>query len=106
MTNANQRDPREVELKLHIPPGVRAAIDRLPVFAGSAREDRHDVSTYFDTATHELLRKGLALRIRRSGNRLIQTLKTERAASSVADARGEWEWEVDSESPDLARLKE
>ena len=44
------------------------------------------------------------MRVRRSGNRRIQTLKSARLERSVASTRGEWEWAIDGEEPDLRRL--
>lgn len=104
MTNIPESNPIEVELKLHLPPGGRPALERLPVFREASAERRHEVSTYFDTPANDLLRTGVALRVRRSGNRLIQTLKSQNSGSGVAAWRGEWEWEVNGEHPDLARL--
>src|SRR5437879_4078244 len=104
MTNTPESNPIEVELKLHLPPGGRPALERLPVFREASAERRHEVSTYFDTPANDLLRTGVALRVRRSGNRLIQTLKSQNSGSGVAAWRGEWEWEVNDEHPDLARL--
>ena len=104
MTDIAERDPLEVELKLHLPPGGRPALERLPAFRDASAERRHEVSTYFDTPANDLLHKGVALRVRRTGNRLVQTLKSRDAGRGVAASRGEWEWEVDGEHPDLARL--
>ena len=47
-------DPREVELKFHLPPGSRAVLERYPVLAAAAAEHSHLVSTYFDTPDRAL----------------------------------------------------
>ncbi|MBV9824724.1 MAG: CHAD domain-containing protein [Alphaproteobacteria bacterium] len=73
-----------------------------PLAASPELCEEHTV--YFDTADLRLARKGLSLRIRRHGNRLTQTLKSSSDGGAVAAARGEWEWPVDQDVPDLARL--
>ncbi|RQP26239.1 CYTH and CHAD domain-containing protein [Piscinibacter terrae] len=65
---------REIELKFQVPPQARAAVDA--AVAGAARPPRVRLqAAYFDTADRALARVGLALRVRREGRRLVQTLK-------------------------------
>jgi inorganic triphosphatase YgiF len=93
--------PREIELKFSIPPAraadVAAAIESL---AGA--EPRALTSTYFDTEKGALRRARMALRVRRSGDSYIQTLKD---GGDGALSRGEWETPVKRPTPDLAALK-
>jgi inorganic triphosphatase YgiF len=53
-----------------------------------------------------LARAGISLRVRHAGGTRVQTVKLAGAASGPAVSRGEWEWPVDSDQPDLARLAE
>jgi inorganic triphosphatase YgiF len=96
--------PCEIEIKLRLPPGGEAALEALPMMRAAAPERRDEVSTYYDTPGRTLHAQGLALRVRRSGNRHVQTLKSAAAKNGPAGSRGEWEWEVESEAPDLALL--
>ncbi len=58
---------------------------------------------YYDTPDRTLFRHGLSLRIRRSGNRYVQTLKRA-PVHGQPFVRGEWEVLVDGAAPDLASL--
>jgi inorganic triphosphatase YgiF len=100
--------PREVELKLELDPvrsarpQARRGVGRLPGLKSGDRP-RHLVSAIFDTADHALQKSGLVLRIRRDGERRIQTLKAERPGGGTLD-RIEWECEVAGDAPDLAAI--
>src|SRR5689334_11801249 len=106
MKDTEPRDPLEVELKLRLPPGSRSQLEQVPAFHDAEAKQRHEMTTYYDTPGLELLQRGAALRVRQTGGRRIQTLKAQDRGNRVAAARGEWEWEVDADSPDLARLAE
>lgn len=96
----------EVELKLVAPAGSLGRLGEAPVVAQHAAGKgvvRHLVSTYFDTPDGDLFRKGISLRVRRSGSRRLQTLKLA-PSGHQAFARREWEEPIDGETPDLARL--
>jgi triphosphatase len=92
---------REVELKFLIGPEHLAEVEALPALRDAlGRAAQHHVSTiYFDTPDHDLWKKGFSLRIRKSGDRYIETIKQE-TASLIA--RGEWEKETNSATLDLA----
>jgi triphosphatase len=64
------------------------------------------VTTYFDTPDAVLDTTGLTLRVRRSGNRRVQTVKSRSNGRGVATSRGEWEWRVSQDEPDIGRLAE
>ena len=99
------RQPIETELKLTFPPEAANRLADHPAFkpqgANAPRSERI-VSTYFDTPSHELARSGLSLRVRAVGKRRVQTLKSSGANGGAAMSRGEWEWPVGDDKPDLA----
>src|SRR5258706_3426716 len=65
---------QEIELKFQVPAARRAAVDA--AVAGPAKAPRMRLqAAYFDTSDHVLAKAGLALRIRREGRRVVQTLK-------------------------------
>ncbi len=98
--------PIEIELKLRLPPGSREALEQLPLLQAVPAEQRRETTTYFDTGDQVLASHGFSLRVRASGNARIQTLKTSRSEGGAAAHRGEWEWPVDGDAPDLGRLVE
>jgi triphosphatase len=96
--------PREIELKLDVP------IHALPRLTGSSllksaatsgRKPATVVSVYFDTKNLKLHRKGISLRVRRIGRRLVQTVKQENGESAAFFARNEWEQDIQARQPDL-----
>ena len=96
--------PREVELKLAIPPASADELKaHLRALAADAKE-RHEVTTYFDTPDRLLGRGGISLRVRVAGGDRIQTLKAD-SQDGVAADRAEWEWKIERDKPDL-RLAE
>jgi len=98
--------PREVELKFQLPSGGRALLESSAAFAGVEIEQYHQLTTYFDTADNALDRVGWTLRVRRSGENRIQTVKTRGSERGVAASRGEWEWLIKQDEPDIGRLSE
>jgi len=99
-------DPREVELKFQLPPGSRAALESSPAFAAAHPKQHRQVSTYFDTPDSLLDEAGLTLRVRRTGNSRIQTVKSRSSGRGVATTRSEWEWPIDQDVPDVGLLAE
>lgn len=82
----------EVELKLAIADGAMAALRRDPLLArplshGSARL----LNQYFDTPELMLRRRGIALRIRKSGRTWLQTVKLTGTVEGGLSTRPEWE---------------
>jgi triphosphatase len=63
--------------------------------------NRNLVSTYFDTPKQKLHSHGLILRVRRTGDEYLQTVKTAAAGSF---ARGEWEAKVKGAEPDFHEI--
>jgi inorganic triphosphatase YgiF len=64
---------------------------------------RHLETVYFDTPDCALFNHGISLRIRRSGQQFVQTLKRS-PVHGEPFVRGEWETPVDSMAPDLSSL--
>jgi triphosphatase len=91
---------QESELKFTFVPDDLPKIKGLPLLRDALRKASYErlVSTYFDTPDNYLWKHGVSLRIRRRGQRLIQTLKQQKA--SALD-RGEWEEEVSQNVPDI-----
>ncbi len=93
----------EIELKLLVDADRMADFNAAPVIAANARNKgsrKHLKSVYYDTHERLLRRNGLSLRVRQSGARFVQTVKTD--ATDDPLRRGEWEANVPSLSPDLA----
>jgi triphosphatase len=93
---------KELEIKLELAPAGVPRLERIPLIrALKARPRRaNEVSVYFDTGSQKLHRKGLLLRVRRVGNRYIQTIKSN--GNSGLFERDEWEAEIAGRAPDLS----
>lgn len=63
----------ERELKLHVPDGAHTDIEKTLRAAGGRRVTLN--ARYYDTASRELAKAGIALRLRKEGRRWVQTLK-------------------------------
>lgn len=102
MTDAG--DPREVELKLRIPPDAlpRLMNHRLLRRLGKTGPvQKRMVSTYFDTPDFRLMRERIALRVRKIGQRHIQTVKCAPTVENGINSRNEWEREVTADRPNV-----
>jgi inorganic triphosphatase YgiF len=96
----------EVELKLLIPAGMLDQVREAPVIARNLHDGgapRRLESVYYDTSDRILYRNGCSLRVRRSGERYVQTLKRQ-PAHGRPFIRGEWETELEGVGPDPALL--
>lgn len=100
---------REIELALRVAeadlPAFLASTALARLRAGPDRV-RRLVSSYHDTADFALRAAGAVLRIRGTGRRRVQTLKTAPRAGDAAISRGEWEAPVAGPRPDLSLLPE
>jgi inorganic triphosphatase YgiF len=94
-------EPLEIELKLEIDAADAARFAEAPVLAGLKSERQDLLSTYFDTPDEDLRRKGYGLRIRRKGEKRIQTVKAEGEGAAGLFVRPEWECEVKGDRPVL-----
>jgi len=90
---------REIELKFLLDQqAADAVLAALPPGEATVKDL---VAVYYDTADHWLSRNGFGLRVRRSGEKRTQTLK-----SALGDdgGRDEWEWSVEADVADAALL--
>jgi inorganic triphosphatase YgiF len=95
----------EIELKLALPPRHATRIRRHPLLLEIKPSKRTLHSIYFDTPGFDLMRRGVALRVRRIGYHWVQTLKAEARAVGAMSSRPEWEMAVaGGASPDFAVL--
>jgi len=97
------RQPTETELKLVLTPAAERLLPELENFKpprASSPKSQRVVTTYFDTSNRDLARRGLSLRVRRAGERRTQAVKAS-GDGGAALARGEWEWPISKEEPDL-----
>jgi inorganic triphosphatase YgiF len=96
---------KEVELKLELPIASLPGIKKLPMLRATEERPKrtNEVSVYFDTDKHNLREKGLMLRVRRVGDRYVQTIKA--SENGGAFERDEWEADISGEMPDLALAK-
>ncbi len=92
---------KELEVKLELAPASLPALKKLPLLRRlkPAPRSATEVSVYFDTDKHKLRQKGMMLRVRRLGDRHIQTIKA--AGNAGPFERDEWEAEIGGEKPDL-----
>ncbi len=92
--------PKEIEIKLQLPSANFARLRRVPLLRGATRSKRSEnqVSVYFDTKRLKLRDSGLTLRVRQTGNRYVQTIKSDDGSPFE---RGEWETAVQDRRPDL-----
>jgi inorganic triphosphatase YgiF len=101
--------PTEVELKLRIAPEHATRLQRHPLLkslcrAGPARRKLYTV--YYDTPDLDLLKHNLSLRLRRTGSRWLQTVKSGEIAMGGLYQRSEWESEITRQEPDFVALKD
>jgi inorganic triphosphatase YgiF len=85
---------REVELKFDIEPGGASRIGRIEPLADTASTQNDFETLYFDTVDGALRGAGYSLRIRRSGDRYVRTIKRKKASAAGLFDREEWEEEV------------
>lgn len=92
---------REIELKFLLARAdVEAVLAALPPGATAVKPM---TATYFDTSDQWLSRNGFGLRVRRTGDRRIQTLKS---ALGADGGRDEWEWPAPGDAAEPALLTE
>jgi triphosphatase len=106
MTKHEASAPTELEIKFCVPPGAEAALEAHPALQPAApdrAETRQETTVYFDTPDCDLARNGAILRVRRRGDHYFQTLKL-RNADGGPFGRGEWEWPVAADRPELELL--
>jgi inorganic triphosphatase YgiF len=90
--NSARESADELELKLQLPDGAIEALPLAPLLKDSPPRTTRLDATYFDTADRLLQKHGMALRLRRSGRRWLQTLKAAGTARGGLSTRLEWEF--------------
>lgn len=98
---------KETEIKLRVTPaGLQAlqAHSLLNQRGVSPWQERTLLNAYQDTPAAELAKSQVALRIRRDGDILIQTLKTRGASVAGLSERNEWDWYLQQEQLDTVLL--
>jgi triphosphatase len=99
--------PTEIELTLRLAPDAVPKLLRSPLVRelrrGRANRQRL-ISTYFDTADFRLMKHRVALRVRKIGERRIQTIKMAPSSDTGVLARREWERELEADQPDLSNV--
>lgn len=104
-SGAGAEPPRERELKLRIAEGDLPRLATHPRLATAGPATSRPVrSVYFDTAGLALAEHGLALRVRRDGERRIQTVKTTEPGRAGLFDRAESEAPAEDLVPDPARV--
>ena len=81
---------REVELKLEVPAHSFYRLARSSLLRAARKKSSKPatlVSVYFDTDKLKLRNKGLSLRVRRIGRRLVQTIKRENGGRAIYPRR-------------------
>lgn len=94
--------PLEVELKLATTAEAMEALLASPLLREHARSTvrtRQLVNVYYDTADGRLGRERMVLRVRQSGRKFVQTLKSGNVAEGAGNVRGEWEVELPDATP-------
>jgi inorganic triphosphatase YgiF len=93
----------EIELRFDVGPDDLARLARTPEFAGltAGHPATCRLSTvYYDTPEMHFAKAGFGLRVRKTGKRYVQTVKSE-SAGALAAERGEYESRLPSPAPDL-----
>ncbi|HTI67262.1 MAG TPA: CHAD domain-containing protein [Caulobacteraceae bacterium] len=101
MPSPDEARNSETELKFEVAPGALGKLRKHPALAAPATTSRLR-SVYYDTPDHDLRNAGVSLRVRESGGRFVQTVKTREGPGSIE--RGEWERDVDGARPEASAL--
>jgi triphosphatase len=99
----------EIELKLEVPAKAARRLPNAPwlqKLVSAPVKRRRIVSVYFDTRSARLRDSGITLRVRRAGDKTIQTVKRDPKGACGPFTREEWEYEIAGDEPDLKRAKE
>ncbi|MEH6469980.1 MAG: CYTH domain-containing protein [Halopseudomonas sp.] len=98
---------QEIELKLSLPQALHQRFANMPLLQRYTTVEAQILplqNCYFDTPEQLLNRHAVALRVRRSGDQYIQTLKTRGSSLGGLHQRQEWEWLVADDQLDLSLL--
>lgn len=98
---------KETEIKLRVSRETLAALREHPLLKKrnkSGWERLELLNQYFDTPERELAAAKVALRIRRDGDAIIQTLKTRGQSIAGLSERNEYNWDLPKAKLDLKKL--
>jgi triphosphatase len=95
---------RELELKLELDPACDQALLSHPLLSDHIGDAQQSVSVYYDTKEKCLRDAGITLRVRKTGDRFVQTVKAAGKAAAGLFERGEWEVPIAGPDPDLDRI--
>lgn len=98
---------KETEIKLRISRETLAALREHPLLKKRNKSgwSRHELSNqYFDTPERDLAQARVALRLRKDGDAIIQTLKTRGQSVAGLSERNEFDWPLEKAKLDLKKL--
>ncbi len=98
---------KETEIKLRASRETLAALREHPLLKKrnkSGWERRELMNQYFDTPDRDLAQAKVALRLRRDGDVVIQTLKTRGQSIAGLSERNEYDWQLPKAKLDLKKL--
>jgi len=95
----------EVELKFELDREAAKAICHHDLLAEAGHHSVSQSTVYFDTEAGDLHKAGYSLRVRRAGDRITQTVKTDCNNAGLFD-RGEWEAPVQQMEPDPKAVRQ
>lgn len=98
---------KETEIKLRVSRETLTALRDHPLLKKrnkSGWEQRELFNQYYDTPERDLANAKVALRLRRDGDQLIQTLKTRGQSVAGLSERNEWDWYLSEAKLDLEKL--
>lgn len=96
---------QEIEIKLELEPADVPLLFQEPPFARAETHSTQQVTFYYDTPKTVLKKHGLTLRVRETGGRFIQTIKSGTQAAGLI-SRDEIEYEVTDMAPNFGPLGE
>lgn len=97
---------QEIELKLALGASGPHALRQHPRLANHSMQRAWLANTYYDTPGRALERARIALRIRRTPDGYLQTLKTAGSGQGGLHSRGEWEWPIDGDELDIDGIRQ
>lgn len=101
-------DGREIELKLGMSPDDIALLSLSPPLSSDGEDPpppRRLASIYFDTPDFALAAQGVSVRVRWTGDGLVQTVKAAGSGAAGLFDRPEWEQRLDRPIPDPDHLR-
>lgn len=98
---------KETEIKLRVSRATLTALRDHPLLKKRNKSgwEQHELfNQYFDTPERDLAAAKVALRLRRDGDQVIQTLKTRGQSVAGLSERNEWDWTLAKAKLDLKKL--